>query len=115
MLNNDDSKLEESKAAFQSAFENLHTALKTDGMIPSKYRNTNDLSEILNLILQGQAVSRNQELNQVGINIVDQISGNLEPHIIDMIPISSGLDNVPSRQAPVYESGDEMTDPGLKR
>ena len=111
----DQGKLTECKSAFQSAYRDLKSALQEPGMIPIHYQNTNDLSEILNVILQGETISGNQDLYQIGINIVDKISGNLHLQLKEIVTIPSGLDNYPSQKYPVYKSKEEMTDPALDR
>jgi len=44
------------------------------GLVPEIYRNSNDLSSILNVVLQGDSKSDNKELYDIGMNIYNTIS-----------------------------------------
>jgi len=62
------------------------------GMIPEQYQNTQDLTNILNVVLQGENTTDNQDIYDIGINIVKTISGNYQE------PYSAPEDDGTARQ-----------------
>lgn len=71
-------------------------------MIPEKYRNINDIWSISNVILSGVNPTDNQEIYDIGIRIVKEVSGNyrypLQTHHYDNGPGQTPMDN--TRMAP---------------
>ena len=59
------------------------------GMVPKKYRNTNDLSSILNVILSGVNNTDNKEILKIGIDIYNKY----KPEKVNK---PAGLDHMPS-------------------
>ncbi len=57
------------------AMKDVQTALNAD-MIPEKYQNKEILTNILNVILQGENTTDDQKIYDIGINIVKKISRN---------------------------------------
>lgn len=60
-----------------NAIDDVQTALKQN-IIPEQYKNTNDLSNILNVVLQGENLTDDEGIYNVGIRIVKEISGNYQ-------------------------------------
>lgn len=59
----------------EKAINDVQTALSMgDKIIPKKYQNSNDLSSILNVVLQGESNSDNKELYEIGMKIYNDIS-----------------------------------------
>lgn len=57
--------------------QNINDALDL-GMIPEQYQNIRDLGNIANVVLSGVNPTDNQEIYDIGIDIVKQISGNYQ-------------------------------------
>ena len=66
------------KNELNSAITNLNAALGQEGMIPDKYRNREDLSAILNVILQGENTTEDKEIMNIGVTIIKEISKNYD-------------------------------------
>ena len=63
------------------------------GYIPEQYQNPTDMGSIANVVLSGVNPSENQELYNIGINIVKEISGNYQPKYDIIYPaIQEGQD-----------------------
>ncbi|WP_439484242.1 hypothetical protein [Cyclobacterium plantarum] len=77
--------------------EDINRALEIPGMIPEKYHNIQDLGGISNVILSGVNPTENQEIYDIGIRIVKEISGNYRPpiqtHHYDNGPGQTQMDN----------------------
>ncbi len=63
------------KESLPMAVDDVKKALNA-GMIPEKYQNMESLSNILNVVLQGENTTDDQKIYDIGINIVKEISGN---------------------------------------
>ncbi|NHE56330.1 hypothetical protein [Cyclobacterium plantarum] len=61
--------------------EDINRALEIPGMIPEKYRNIQELGGISNVVLSGVNPTENQEIYDIGIRIVKEISDNYRPPI----------------------------------
>jgi RHS repeat-associated protein len=77
LVSHDKSLVEEHASAefLGSALNDLNTAIG-DGMIPDEYMNVGDLTNILNVILQGENTTDNQDIMNIGVDIIQNISGN---------------------------------------
>ncbi len=82
MQNNEDKRLvnEHTSILRNQVTEDLTKALEM-GLIPDKYQNLQDLGHISNVILSGVNPADNQELYDIGIKIVKEISKNYRPVI----------------------------------
>ncbi len=84
----------------QSASRDLQTAMKNGGYIGENYQDVQSLGNILNVILTGVNLTENEEIYNIGIRIVKEISGNYrEPYVapsdnglFKADPVSSGVD-----------------------
>jgi RHS repeat-associated protein len=84
---------EQLKEALPQAMADVQSALDA-GIIPEKYQNTKDLTNILNVVLQGENTTDNPDIYDIGINIVKKISGNyLEPYSESKDDVSVRQDN----------------------
>jgi hypothetical protein len=75
--------------------KDIQTALETPGMIPDQYRNIQDLGNITNVVLSGVNPTKNQEIYDIGIKIVKEISGNYQQKYKTIYPETlEGQDNI---------------------
>ncbi len=84
----------------------LSRALES-GMIPEQYQNLQDMGNIANVVLSGVNTTDNQDIYDIGINIVKEISGNYrQPMELISIDVPEGADNTAVRKSfvvPVIE------------
>jgi len=89
LLNSYDlSLVEAQKTILLQATDILQSGLE-NGMVDKKYYNTNDMSDILNVILSGESTSGNTEIVKIGMDIYNKYAQPKE------IVRKSGLDGVP--------------------
>jgi RHS repeat-associated protein len=62
--------------ALEGFAEALGKALAEDGMVPEKFRNVDDFTDIANFVLTGELNSENPEIKEIGKCILETISGN---------------------------------------
>ena len=83
--------------------KDLNDALEVEGLIPEEYRNILDLGSISNVILSGVNPTDNQEIYDIGIKIVKEISENFR-YPLKMQHLDSGSELAPAdntRIAPI--------------
>lgn len=73
MVAHDQDLLYEHSKVVGQAIADLNTAISKD-MIPNDYLNNKGLSDILNVILQGENTTDNKEIMDLGIQILKDIS-----------------------------------------
>jgi len=72
----DQTKVAEHKSIlFKQVTQDLNAAV-SQGLIPAKYQNANDLANIASVVLSGTNPTQNKEIYTIGIDIVKQISKN---------------------------------------
>lgn len=100
--NDDMQKIKAHTKLAQAALENLNSALR-DGLVPAKFKNEKDLSDLANVILQGQSNQGNKELEALGLKIYD----TYKPKVFTS---QSGLDNYQGIKLTI-----PLTDKGSKK
>jgi hypothetical protein len=70
----DYSKIEEHKSIAVKVNEDLLEAINVGGIVPEEYLNDKDLTNIMNVILQGVSNSDNPDIYKIGMNIFNTIS-----------------------------------------
>ena len=63
--------------ALINAIGDLNEAI-SGGYIPDAYMNTESITDILNVVLQGESTTNNQDIMNIGIQILQNISGNYD-------------------------------------
>lgn len=69
-----DKTIAQNDGPLKEAKNDINKALNIKGMIPKKYRNQKDLSDILNVVLQGENRTEDKEIMEIGIRILKEIS-----------------------------------------
>lgn len=94
--NNEDKRLvnEHLSILRQNVTKDLNDALEA-GMIPKKYQNLQDMGNISNVILSGVNPTNNQEIYNIGIDIVKKVSGNFR-YPLKVLDSDTGSDLAPS-------------------
>jgi len=113
-INNDIKQLNSDKATVDNAFK-IYQYGVAQGLIPEKYLNDPAAtSEILNVILQGETINGNQELYQVGLNIL-QATGFLKyDQIKEVFEIPLTPDGSVTQTEVIMKTKEEMVDPALE-
>jgi RHS repeat-associated protein len=102
-FNDDITKIKEDFKLATLALQNLNSAIN-DGLVPQKFLNEKDLSDLGNVILQGKSNYGNKEIEALGINIYERYKpGKKDPddYNIKVKPKWSTTDNPSNGSKPV--------------
>ena len=83
MVAHDKSLIEEHSSGeiLGSALQDINTAI-SEGMIPDEYNNVESLTDILNVVLQGENTTDNQDIMDLGVRILQEVSKNYNEEMI---------------------------------
>ena len=91
----DQTLVQKQSLLIQKVENNIQDALNSN-MIPPKYQNEDNLSSIMNVVLQGESNSNDPEIYKIGMDIYNKYNPPLQ-----IITDVSGLDNYPDTKVVV--------------
>ena len=84
LVNHDKNLVNEHSQIATKAIDDVNTAI-SQGMIPNEFMNINSLSDIVNVVLQGESVTNSQAIMDIGKQILQDISNKLDEELLKKI------------------------------